>query len=561
MTQSFQIPYELRIAVTGHRTLADEAAVAHGIDTMLDRIAGTLAATSSAPLSWTIVSPLARGADQLTAHALLQRLNARLEVVTPFPLDEYRKDFSQGDELAQFEQLLARAAVVDEIEFSGESETRDAAYLKVGERVVETSEILLAIWNGRRAAGAGGTAEIIEYALKRERVVLWIDAEHPENPPQRIRAIEYPHDAADEAAVISAAPFPQAPKELSRGYELQSAYFNDSSIEEADHRREVQQMTERLGTAAAQAGLSPTALGGILKFIAPQFARADLLALRYFARHRSCISGVPYLAALAVTLSAGQLLFFPEQLWLIVFEVLVMLAVLGLWASANTSGWHEKWLHARQLAEQLRIAMFTTLLEPHSLKSEHADPLPFYRGPQQWLSGAVHTIVAEAGRTISQMPLEPLKTFVVQAWLEDQRRFHARNAKRKAASSRRRHHIGFALFGATLLMALLHLAGVGHGYETAAPILQPSVWITFLALVLPAWAGAVHAVTSQLELERIADRSGRMATALERFAHRAVRAKTVAELRQTAHETAELMMIENHEWWVLLSFQGARLHV
>jgi len=87
------------------------------------------------------------------------------------------------------------------------------------------------------------------------------------------------------------------------------------------------------------------------------------------------------------------------------------------------------------------------------------------------------------------------------------------------------------------------------------------VWITFLALVLPAWAGAVHAVSSQLELERIAERSRRMAMALEWLVHRATRATTTDDLRQTVNETAELMMVENHEWWVLLSFQGARLHV
>jgi hypothetical protein len=111
-------------------------------------------------------------------------------------------------------------------------------------------------------------------------------------------------------------------------------------------------------------------------------------------------------------------------------------------------------------------------------------------------------------------------------------------------------------------MAILHLAGVGHGgYAGESRLFNLNEWITFLALVLPAWAGAVHAVTAQLELERIAERSHRMTVALEWLAHRATRATTFDELIETVHETAELMMMENHEWWVLLSFQGARLHV
>jgi DNA-binding IclR family transcriptional regulator len=52
-----------------------------------------------------------------------------------------------------------------------------------------------------------------------------------------------------------------------------------------------------------------------------------------------------------------------------------------------------------------------------------------------------------------------------------------------------------------------------------------------------------------------------MSVALEWLAHRATRATTLAELAETVNETAELMMMENHEWWVLLSFQGVRLHV
>ena len=47
-----------------------------------------------------------------------------------------------------------------------------------------------------------------------------------------------------------------------------------------------------------------------------------------------------------------------------------MLTILGLWMSAGSSGWHEKWLHARYIVEQLRITTFTTLLEPESRKEK-----------------------------------------------------------------------------------------------------------------------------------------------------------------------------------------------
>ena len=92
-------------------------------------------------------------------------------------------------------------------------------------------------------------------------------------------------------------------------------------------------------------------------------------------------------------------------------------------------------------------------------------------------------------------------------------------------------------------------------------VLRPDLWIAFLALVLPAWAGAIHAATVQLELERLAERSQQMARALDRAVHQATSARSMEELRVVCRDAEELMANENHEWWVLLSFQRLRLHV
>ena len=82
-----RIPYEFRVAVTGHRSIPDELAVERAIERVLDRITSTLdkVDVDATPIAWTIVSPLARGADQLAAKTLLERVAARLEVLTPFP--------------------------------------------------------------------------------------------------------------------------------------------------------------------------------------------------------------------------------------------------------------------------------------------------------------------------------------------------------------------------------------------------------------------------------------------------------------------------------------------
>src|SRR5579872_4431506 len=106
------LPYDLRIGVTGHRAITDEPAVAAAVTALLDRIGATL---TPVPLAWRVISPLARGADRVVAHAVLARPEAQLEVVTPFPLDDYRQDFEDASDHAEFEHLLARATRVHEL--------------------------------------------------------------------------------------------------------------------------------------------------------------------------------------------------------------------------------------------------------------------------------------------------------------------------------------------------------------------------------------------------------------------------------------------------------------
>lgn len=208
------LTYELRLGVTGHRDLRDELKVVHAIERLLDLINGILGQQRSAPLTWTGVSALARGADQLFAEVVLERMLGRLEVVTPFPVSEYGKDFDAGRDREEFDRLLLRASQVDQL--AGDRKAGpETAYLRVGERVVDRCEILVAIWDGRPSAG-GGTGDVVEYAVKRERTVLWIDSDGPDVPPRVIRTVEYGKDGRLTAG--SWTEFPRTAQELSLGF-------------------------------------------------------------------------------------------------------------------------------------------------------------------------------------------------------------------------------------------------------------------------------------------------------------------------------------------------------
>src|SRR6266850_2059881 len=68
------------------------------------------------------------------------------------------------DDLEKFRLLLQRAETVEKLPFHKPSED---AFFAAGRRVVENSDILLAVWDGKPAKGKGGTADIVEYARKR----------------------------------------------------------------------------------------------------------------------------------------------------------------------------------------------------------------------------------------------------------------------------------------------------------------------------------------------------------------------------------------------------------
>ena len=177
-----QLAYELRIGVTGHSKLTEEHAVAEAVNRLLTYLENLMNNQDNVPIEWTVISPLAKGADRIVAKSILKKESARLEVLTPFSLGEYRKNFTDPKDLQEFNQLLESASLHVEMPPSSEG------YLPVGKKVVDACEILIAIWDGNPSQGKGGTAEIVSYALERGRIVLRIDTGNPNAQATLLRA-------------------------------------------------------------------------------------------------------------------------------------------------------------------------------------------------------------------------------------------------------------------------------------------------------------------------------------------------------------------------------------
>ena len=88
------------------------------------------------------------------------------------PCAGYEASFKDPAGLERFLSLRSEAHTVERMEFPAPSEE---AYLAAGRRVVECSDMLLAVWDGRPAKGKGGTADVVEHARGRNVpvTVVW----------------------------------------------------------------------------------------------------------------------------------------------------------------------------------------------------------------------------------------------------------------------------------------------------------------------------------------------------------------------------------------------------
>ena len=192
----------LRVGVSGHRAppklpAQSEDPLRNTIDRLLSVIVDTVRQVENVGAVWpgdervpdserqpprervtglAIVSSLAEGSDRIVAEVGLAA-GFELEVILPFGRAEYADDFETLASRARFEHLLARASTV--FELSGDAVERPPAYEAAGLFMLAKIDLLIAIWDGQRAAGIGGTAQIVGRAMADGIPIIRIDPANP----------------------------------------------------------------------------------------------------------------------------------------------------------------------------------------------------------------------------------------------------------------------------------------------------------------------------------------------------------------------------------------------
>ncbi len=381
-------PLAFRIGITGARNLSSEALetlrptvadilalVARELEKLADDPRAKAVYGPGAP-SLRLVSPLADGADRLVAEEGL-KAGFALYAPLPFPQAEYEEDFPGS--VDAFRSLLARA---ETLELDGARALEGESYREVGRYVVRNCDLLIAIWDGQREHGAGGTAEIVQFAANARLPIWWLDAMGT-NPPRLI-------DGAAQLRDPDSAPKGEdAAKGVARY--LQTTIL-PPLFARPDHGGAFGYIAHRLGgwfkqdasplnAYLTEKPLAPsvlwTAFARLMDKFAPRpdiasasvlppatrvehwwdglYKSADDFSIGYGDRYRSSyvlIAGVAFVALAMAALGSAL----PQGVELVIgsVEIVALAGIATLVVAIHLHRWHERWISYRLLAELCR---------------------------------------------------------------------------------------------------------------------------------------------------------------------------------------------------------------
>lgn len=150
--------YGLKIGITGHQERK-------GIDWVWVRsLLERLLATKAKLIGY---SSLAVGTDQVFAETVL---NEGGQLTAVIPIENYVSYF-KGEALEQYKRLLALANVIE----LRSTKQDEQAFLDAGKWIVRNVDQIVAVWDGEQAEGAGGTGDIVSYAISLSKPVVYIN--------------------------------------------------------------------------------------------------------------------------------------------------------------------------------------------------------------------------------------------------------------------------------------------------------------------------------------------------------------------------------------------------
>lgn len=509
---------------------------------------------------------LATGSDQLAALCG-RELGYHVRAPLPFAPEEYARDFADGTEAAEFANHLQ---AVDEVfALPGERAAQDEAYVLVGRAVIVASDILVAVWDGGEGNGRGGTAHVVNLALRAGVPVLHVGIDRETKRVMPVRLLVGGDVLEPEAERIEGI---DSYRELVADTLAPHAKFEREHIDEyfaetetrSNWRLEYPIMLSLLGVKklakkpwrqmkVAESHDFPKDFGGTdhAAFL-DAYSWSNFLAIRYAQLFRSGHVTNYFLSALAVVIALSGLLVPAIKVYLVVVELLVIgLLFYNTWLGQK-GDWHRRWLQYRHLAESLRLLVYlkNTGLAAPPFRSD------FVRGSHnreagsdwtRWYAAAVWRELSCAVGIMTHEKIKALADRMLAEQIEPQTAYHQINARRMRKLDHKLHEVGNVLMWLVIASCVVFLVGYVVAYEW---IHHNVYYFVALTAGLPACSAAIFGLRGHGEHLLAASRSNQTANALATHGDILAQVSSLDELAAEFESTASVMLADLNEWVV-----------
>ena len=456
---------------------------------------------------FTALSPLAEGADTLFAHAAVS-LGLPLKAILPFEKEDYLREFSSDEVRAEFNEIYNNIKETHKtIVGTRNGNEVNYLYLDMGRRLVEETDFLIAVWNGKSGNGKGGTADIVSYAIEKKKNILLINPEH-----------EYPHinylhhenfRHKDPKEVIDV---PQTNHLVTFITDKQRAYDDNAVLYNKKYKR-------------------TWALGFIIGLV-EVFAFSLIISFHVSLTAHFILASVEFLCILTI----------------------ILLVIFG-----KSKYLHSNYVHNRIIGERLRMKKFFAEL---GMRIYHTSVSPIYfsfkeRPEYNILDNTIRLINLSA---YSYLPFEEKKQRLEFELLLDQFTYHERKKKKFEKKNNLYKNIRQLLFIVLVSAIVLHFMHVANEFfvhhsirltSWEPPLFHSELFeevILFLSIFIPATIAASEALKYLYEWEKIITLSSAMANYFKERSKKLAHIHTEDELEQFINGINKDMLIENLDW-------------
>jgi hypothetical protein len=580
-----RIPFVLSVGITGHRA----EALAEGnlprlrerLRDMLALVAETCSALhernrdcfSSDRVILRFVSALADGADQIGAELALE-LGWELDAVLPFERGFYRTTLVDDAARGRFDALLKRAARV--LELPGEPDDETEGYAMAGRATVAQSDLVVAVWDGEKARGRGGTAEVVELAIGHGTPIAHFspEADCPArllwaafdpvvdtmgDDPMAERSLDSAHVNQMLSAILVPPPDKQEQKFLTRffrehlprfrprmEYSLLLAVAGVRRIRARDltneyavrmNREEWRDFREKC--VAAHNVSTP------MDLLQDAYCWSDQLATYLAQTYRSGHIFAFVAGGLAVCMGLGTFMFPHLKLQESLAEMVITVAIICNAHIGSKNEWHRRWLDYRQLAERLRPMRSLKLLGIAAPDPPGTETNPVPQRWIDWYAGGIWRAMGCPSGVIDRGSATRLATSITDREVAPQIGYHERNAHQIHLLDHRLEQIGTALFFITLMSSIATLIGYAAKF---AYVNIESNWFQLISAGFPALATAIFGIRFQGDFGGDAIRSLRTADMLRQIDGELRKAPNLTRAADLTEQAARFMLSHLGEW-------------